>query len=68
MTTNELKAVLEEENAKLRVLLLSIECGEIQPETLPMPLKFYTNKKDRLDALIWVLDIECRLKGENAKT
>lgn len=61
MATEELLKILNEENQGLKDLLLSIDCGEISASTLPMNQEFYATKKARIEALIWILEVEQRI-------
>ena len=64
-------SILERELKETDELLLALECGEKNPEELPIAPKFYMTKKERLENLIWAYKVEERAtnhKVENAST
>ena len=69
MANENVVSVLEKELANVNNILLSLECGEIKPESLPVAPNFYLTKKERIEGLLWAYRIEERLvknKVENA--
>lgn len=59
-TNSELKTILEKELEKVKDTLLSIECGIIKEGDLPLALNFYIAKKQRIEDLLWAIEVENR--------
>ena len=55
---DRLRKVLTEVLDNTKELLLNIECGLVKPEELAVAPQFYVEKKSRIEAILWALDIE----------
>lgn len=64
---NTMLSILERELKETEDLLLALECGEKNPEELPIAPKFYMTKKERLENLIWVYKVEERTKNNRVE-
>lgn len=52
--------ILKEELDTLKELLMAVDCGEMAPESLPLPMKFYVQKRERIENLLWIMEVEKR--------
>lgn len=57
---NDLRSMLTKELNATKSILLDVECGLIKPENLPIAPQFYVEKKNRIEAVLWALDVEDR--------
>lgn len=57
---NDLRSILTKELNATKTILLDIECGLVKPENLPIAPQFYIEKKNRIEAILWALDVEDR--------
>ena len=55
---DKFRKTLNDELSVVKENLLNIECGLTRPEELPLAPQFYIEKKSRIEALLWALDVE----------
>lgn len=55
---DKLRKALTEELNSVKEFLLNVECGLVKPEELAIAPQFYVEKKGRIEAVLWSLDIE----------
>lgn len=67
MEKNALHKVIDDEIKKVKDTMLALDCGEITPDSLPLQPQFYVQKKNALEQLAYILDIEDRVKSRAAK-
>lgn len=67
MEKNALRKVIDDEIKNVKNTMLSIDCGEVAPDSLPLQPQFYVQKKNALEQLAYILDIEERVKSRAAK-
>ncbi len=60
MVNKNFRSVLEEESEALKNLMLDLECGIVAPENLALPPQFYAQKRQRIEDVLWALDVEER--------
>ena len=57
---NDLRSMLTKELNATKTILLDLDCGLTKPENLPIAPQFYIEKKNRIEAVLWALDVEDR--------
>lgn len=60
MADKSFRSVLEKEALNLKNLMLDLECGIVAPESLALPPQFYAQKRQRIEDVLWALDVEER--------
>lgn len=60
MADKSFRSVLEKEALAMKNLMLDLECGIVAPESLPLPPQFYAQKRQRIEDVLWALDVEER--------
>ena len=55
---DKLRKALNDELSNVKEILLNVECGLTKPEELSIAPQFYVEKKSRIEAVLWVLDVE----------